>query len=193
METLKETKKMYSEILKTLNKYKEICIFDIEELERKSKLHIYGVQLKEEFGLNINLNHINSLEYNQFEDYKTISWYGNKYNRRISWSVNGKQPKNELLFTLGFSTGAYIFGDYMNHDYPTEFFQKFWLELKTYKPDYIDEANKYLYWKIENAKEAFNSFDEILNKYHALNIEDIKLRKIKKLKEDLAKLENIKL
>ena len=74
-------------------------------------------------------------------------------------------------------------------DYPTAFFQKFWLELKTYKPDYIDEANHCLYWKLENAKEMFNSFDDVLKKYYDLNREDVKQRRIEKMKADLAKLE----
>ena len=53
MEQLETTKKMYSEIMKPLHKYKGLCVFDIEELERKSKVHIYGIELKEKYGLNI--------------------------------------------------------------------------------------------------------------------------------------------
>lgn len=182
---LEESKKMYSEIMKTLKKYQEFCVFDINELERQSEIHIFGLELKEKYGLNINPGIIDSTDYNCF-GFKTIAWFGKEYRRTISWSVDGRQPKNELLFSLGFPTGPFIFGDINASD----FFQKFWLELKKFKPDYIDEKNHYLYWKIENAKDIFNSFDDILNKYNELNHEDIKQRRIKKMKEDLAKLEN---
>ena len=69
------------------------------------------------------------------------------------------------------------------------FFQKFWLELKSYKPDYIDEANHCLYWKLDNAKDAFNNYEAVLKKYHDLNKEDIKQRRIAKMKADLEQLE----
>jgi len=194
MKTLDETKKMYSEIMKTLKKYKGLCVFDIDELERKAKVHIYGIELKERYGLNIKPENINTIDYNSFGEFKKVGWFGEKYRRTISWSVDGRQPEDELLFTVSFPTGAFIFGDggIFNKDYPTEFFQKFWLELKTYKPDYIDEVNHGLYWKIENAKDAFNSFDDVLEKYNQLNNEDIKQRRIKKMKDDLAKLESSK-
>src|SRR3990167_358806 len=191
METVETTKKMYAEIMKTLNKYKSTCVFDIEELERKAKVHIYGIELKEKYGLNIEPKQVGSLDHNKFGEWKTICWFGEKYRRTISWSVDGRQPEDELLFTFHFPTGAYIFGygGMFDKDYPTEFFQKFWLELKTYKPDYIDEANHCLYWKLENAKEMFNSFDDVLKKYYELNREDVKQRRIEKMKADLAKLE----
>jgi hypothetical protein len=194
MKTLEETKKMYFEMMKALKKYKGLCVFDVDELERKSKIHIYGLELKEKYGLNIKPEKINAIDYNSFGEFKKVGWFGEKYRRTISWSVDGRQPNDELLFTVSFPTGAFIFGDgsMFNKDYPTDFFKKFWLELKTYKPDYIDEVNHGLYWKIENAKDAFNSFDDVLGKYHELNREDIKQRRIQKMKEDLAKLENAK-
>ena len=35
----------------------------------------------------------------------------------------------------------------------------------------------------------FNSFDDVLKKYYELNREDVKQRRIEKMKADLAKLE----
>jgi len=185
-------KEAYSEILDTLKKHRDVCIFDIDELERKAKIHLFGVQLKEEYGLDVEPKQVQSLDDVSFGDHKKIAWFGEKYRRTVSSSVDGRQPDDELLFTVGFSTGAYIFGvgEMFDKDYPIEFFQKFWMELKTYKPDYIDENNHYLYWNIKNAKDAFNSFDDILKKYYELNREDVKQRRIKKMKEDLLKLEN---
>jgi hypothetical protein len=194
MEIIETTKKMYAEIMKMLNKYKGTCVFDIQKLERESKLHIYGLELKEKYGLNIKPEQVNSLDYNEFDERKAIGWFGEKYSRTISWSVDGRQPEDELLFILSLRTGAYMFGytENVSKDYPTEFFKKFWLELKTYNPDYIDEVNKKLYWKIENAKEMFNSFDDVLKKYYELNKGDIKQRRIEKMKKELEELENTK-
>lgn len=69
-------------------------------------------------------------------------------------------------------------------EYPEEFFNQFWDELKSYKPDYEDNKSHILCWKLENAKEIFNSFDDILKKYYEMNKERIKKEKIKKLKEE---------
>ena len=42
---------------------------------------------------------------------------------------------------------------------------------------------------MDNAGKIFNDFKSILQKYNELNKEDFKQRQIKKLKEDLSKLE----
>lgn len=189
---INQEEKAYSEILKLMRKHKDILCFDLQSLEIKASFHLFGLELKNEYGLNIDPKEINSLDWNRFGEFKSIGRYGEKYRRTISWSVDGSQPEDEVLFTFSFPTGAYIFGDggLFDKDYPTVFFQKFWLELKTYKPDYIDEMNHALYWKLENAKEMFNSFDDILKKYYALNREDIKQRRIAKMEADLIKLKN---
>lgn len=192
MKTLEATKEMYSEIMGVLNKYKFVCTFDVNELERQSKVHIYAIELKEKYGLNIDPKRVESLDYNKFGSDKTICMFGEKYSRKISWSVDGRQPEDENLFILSFPTGAYIFSDGdTDRDYPTEFFQKFWLELKTYKPDYIDEMNHCLYWRLENAKEMFNSFENVLEKYNQLNKQNITQRRIERLKAELSKLETL--
>jgi len=190
---MEKVKKAYDEILKVLHKNRELCIFDVSDLERKAKIHLFGLKLKEIYGLDIDPKRVDSLDYQSFGE-KKIGLFGEKYMRTISWSVDGRQPEDEYLFTVSFPTGAYIFGDggTFNKDYPAEFFQKFWLELKSYKPDYIDEANHCLYWKLENAKEAFNNYESVLKKYHDLNREDIKQRRIEKMKKELEQLENSK-
>lgn len=179
-------KKAYSEILKTLKKYKDVCVFDIDDLERKSKFHLFGIELKEKYGLNIEPRHIQSLDWIKFGDYRTIGWFGEKYQRTISWSDDGEQPEDELLLRISFPTGAYIFGE----DYPTDIFQKFFLELKSFNPKYTDTTNKSMYFSMDNSKDIFNSFDSILRKYYEINREDFKQRKIEKMKKELAELEN---
>jgi len=185
MEKINEAKKAYSEILETLKKYKDICVIDIDDLERKSKYHLFGIELKEKYGLNINPKNIRSLDWNSFGDHLSIGLWGEKYRRTISWSDDGKQPEDEILLEISFSTGAYIFGQ----DYPTELFQKFFLEIKSYKPKYLDSHNQSLYFSMDNAKDVFNNFDSILKKYREINKKDFKLREIKRMKEELGKLE----
>jgi hypothetical protein len=187
-----QIKKAYNEIFEMLNVYKDFCIFDIDDLKRKSECHLFGIELKEVYGLDIDPKNIDSLQWLNFGEYRHIGWWGTKYNRTISWPNDSKQPVDELLLEISFPTGPFIFafGGGFNQEYPQEFFQKFWNELKSYNPDYVDDHNNCLYWKIENANKIFNSFDNILERYYELNKEDNKQRKIKRMKEELSKLEN---
>lgn len=180
------TKKAYEEIFSVIGKHRDIVAFDYNELERKSKIHLFGIELKEKYGLNVEPGNIISLDWNRFGDYLSIGLFGEKYRRTISWSDDGKQPEDELMIHLSFGTGAYIFGD----DYPTELFQEFWQELQTYNPKYSDTTNKNLYFSLEGGAKIFNEFKGILNKYYELNNVDSKKRKIKKLQDELAKLSN---
>jgi hypothetical protein len=189
MMSLEMTKKAYKEILSVIKKHKDICIFDIEDLEGKAKLHLFGLELKETYGLNIIPETVYSFDWIDCGKYKKIGLFGEKYNRKISWSDNDNQPTDERILLIQFPTGAYIFGNYNNKDYPIEFFNKFWMELLSFNPDYTDSHNYCLYWKIENAKEIFNSFEDIQKKYYELNKEDMKQRKIEKMKAELARLE----
>lgn len=182
----KMTKKTYNKILKDIHKSCEFLVFDYKDLEFKSKCHLFGIELKEKYGLNLEPRDIRSLDYYRFGEYMAIGWFGEKYRRTISWSDDGKQPDGELLLSIGFSTGAFMFGS----DYPTELFKEFFQELKTYNPKYSDTVNKNLYFSMDNAGKIFNEFPEILKKYSEKNKEDFKLRKIKKMREELEKLES---
>lgn len=182
------TKKTYTEILEKINKFKDFIVFDYKDLEFKSKCHLFGIELEEKYGLKLEPRDIRSLDYNNFCEYRSIGWYGEKYRRTISWSDDGKQPEDELLLVFGFSTGAYIFGDRSDDDYPTEFFKEFFQELKAYNPKYTDTTNKNLYFSMENAGKIFNEFPEILKKYYEKNKEDLKLRKIKKMEDAIKNL-----
>lgn len=175
------TKKAYAEVLETMGKYKDIIVYDYNTLDRQSKNHLFGVELQEKYGLDINPLDIHSLDYICFGDHRSIGWWGEKYRRTISWSDDGKQPEDELLLCLGFSTGAYIFGD----DYPVELFQEFWQELKTYNFKYIDTTNKNLFFSMENAGKIFNEFPVILKRYSEINRGQAKERQIKKLQAEL--------
>lgn len=181
-----ESKKMYSEILFILDKYSNDCIYDIRALKQKSEYHLFGLKLKEFYGLDIDPKRINSIDYIRFGEYMSIGMWGEKHRRTISWSDDDRQPEDEMLLCIRFPTGPYVFGG----DYPEDLFQKFFNELKSYKPKYIDTSNKNLFYSMDNdnAKEIFNSFNDILKKYHDLNKEDFKQRKIKELEKQLDSL-----
>ena len=178
------TEKAYKEILKVLNKYKSEIVFNVNSLELEAKQHLFGVDLVEKYGFNLDPKSIYNLDWQRLNQHVHIGFFDGE-DRRITWSDDGRQPKNETLLCISYSTGAYIFGS----DYPTEFFQKFFLELKTYNPKYIDSANKSLYFSLDNAGKIYNAYDSIINRYHEENKEDLKQRKIKQMKDELSKLE----
>jgi hypothetical protein len=182
---MENTKKAYKEILKALNKYKKDIVFDVADLEHKAKNHLFGVELVEKYGFDLDPKRIHSTDWQELMDNMYIGFWDGKH-RIISWSDDGRQPKNEILLCLKYPTGAYIFGG----DYPTEFFQKFFLELKTYNPKYIDSHSSSLYFSLDNAGKIHNSYKGILKRYYDENEKDIKQRTIKKLEKDLAKLKN---
>jgi hypothetical protein len=181
---MENIKKAYEEILEVLNKHKDVVVFDVRDLEGKSKKHLFGIELKEKYGFNIDPKNINSLDWNTFGDYRKIGLFGEKHRRTISWEDNGKQPDDETLLYISFGTGAYIFGD----DYPTKIFYDFFQELKSYNPKYIDSVNKGLYFSLDNAGKIFNDFPEIFKKHSEINKADSKQRKIDKLQKELEDL-----
>jgi len=183
METLTQTRKVYESILKLAKKNKDLLNFDLSDLELKAKNHLFGLQLKETYGLEIDAKRINNIKYQELKNDVYLCFIDG-INTTISWSDNGEQPDGDYLIKFSYSTGAYIFGS----DYPTDFFQKFFLELKSYKPDYLDSANKSLYFKLTNAKEIFNNYDSIIKKYYELNKEDFKQREIIRMQQQLDKL-----
>ena len=151
--------KIYDEIFKLLNKYKDQIIFDIEDLQRKALNHLYGLELKEKHGLNIDPKDIHSLNYSRFGEYMSIGLWGDKYGRRVSWSDDDLQPEDEMLLQISFPTGAYIFGNnsaFSTKDYPVEFFNKFFNELKSYKPKYTDSHNHNLYNFLDQILQIYN-------------------------------------
>jgi len=179
----KETKKIYNSILKIARDNKDLLNFDFEALESKAKGHLFGLELKEVYGLEIDENKIFNTKYQQLKENVHLIFIDNKA-YTISWEDNGKKPIEEILIKFSYPTGAYIF----SRDYPTDLFKKFFLELKSFKPDYCDTVNHSLYFKLKNAKEVFNNYNSILKKYRELNKKDFNKREIIRLKEELDRL-----
>ena len=202
MENEKQLKRAYTEILDVCEKYanekylSDYAFEDVREMRDKAKNHLLLLSWYEKYGLDIKHDkRLYNYNYVKLDDYRHFSYFSDASaekekgsGRYISWEDDDKQPKDEWLFSFSFSSGAYIFGD----DYPTQLFEKFWHELKSFNPDYCDSHNHSMYFKLENAKKIYDSFQDIMKKYYELNREDAKTRKIEKLKEELSKLEDIK-
>ena len=183
MKTLEKAEKAYTEIFDLIKKHKDICNINIKDFELKKEHHLFGLKLKE-YGLNIDPLQVNSLDWVSLGEYINVSHWGNDTTRFISAPDDGIQPDNELLICISFPTGAYSLGG----SYPTELFNEFFLELKTYKPKYIDSANKSLYFSMDNAKDIFNKFSSIYLKYVKKYNDSYKLREIKRLEAEIVKL-----
>lgn len=182
--TLKEITKIYESILKIARKNKDVLNYDLYDLELKAKNHLFEIELKETYGLELGNRKINNIRYQELKDNVHLTFIDSETST-ISWEDEGRQPKGERLIKFSYSIGAFIFGG----DYPTIFFNKFFEELKSYNPDYIDTVNHSLYFKLENAKDIFNNYDTIIKKYYELNHEDAKQRKIKALESQIQELQ----
>lgn len=111
--------------------------------------------------------------------------YGGDTNRSISWEDDGKDPLGEFLLAVGFSTGAYFFGD----AYDTKFFKKFFSDLERYKPKFKDSHNYVLYFSKDEAGVLLQDYDNIISKYKKLYREEGDKRRVDVLREELRKLE----
>lgn len=181
---MEKTKKAYAEIFKAINKHKDIIVFDIDRLKLESNNHLFGLELKNKHGLNIKPEKISTEPWQELKSDVYLELFSDENSRTISWSDNGEQPKNEWLVIFKYSTGAYIFG----RDYPTDYFQKFWDELISYNPRYVDTHNCGLYFSLDNASKVFNEYDSILKRYYENNKLDRKQREIKRIEKQLKEL-----
>jgi hypothetical protein len=203
MTNQKAIKTAYQDILAVCEKYSNLNEIyhsfdfdDIKEMAEKAKNHLLVVEWQEKYG--IDLGHDARLfneEFMRINDHMSFCYFGDAAKdkaehrgRSITWSDDGRQPKNEWLLVIGFPTGPYIFGE--DYDEQRDLFQDFFDELKSYKPDFSDTHNHVLYWKLNNAKDIYKDFDKILQKYEDRNQDELKERRIAKLKKELEELEN---
>lgn len=167
----------------------------LSDIRLKAKNRVIRYEWEEKYGITLGSDcRLAEYDYCHIGEYDLISYFKDGYvshkegsGRSISWSEDDKQPVNEWVYSIGFSTGPYIFGD--DYEGQKQLFQDFFEELRTYKPDYEDLHNHCLYWKVENAKDILSQFKAILKKYHDKNREELKQRKIDKLKAELDSLE----
>lgn len=192
--------KAYEEILSVCEKYankdylSDSEFEDIRKMRDQAKNHLMIVDWQEKYGINIRHNiRLYEYSYAKVDEYRSFSYFKDAkaekmsgYGKYISWEDDNKHPKDEWLLVIAFPTGPYIFGS----DYLVDLFQEFWQELKTYNPKYCDSHNHYIYFSLEDSKEIFNNFPDILKKYYEKNKADAKNRKIKKMEEELEKLKS---
>lgn len=166
----------------------------LSEIRLKAKNRVIRYDWEEKYGVTLESDcRLAEYDYYQIGDYQLISYFKDGYEshragsgRSISWPEGDKQPIDEWVYSIGFSTGPFIFGG--DYEGQKQLFQDFFEELRTYKPDYEDLHNHCLYWRIENAKEMMSQFRPILKKFSVKNREELKARKINKLKTELESL-----
>lgn len=199
---LRRWKEAYEDILKVCNKYADTFagkyaseFWDIRRMATEAKDHLMLIEWYEKYGLKIDHSYKPySCNYFKVNDHITFSRFGDAAKdkaegsgRYISWPDDDRQPKNEWLLNIGFSTGAYIFGQ--DYDGQQQLFQDFFNELKGYNPDYSDSHNSSLYWKLENAKPIYEAFNGMIRKYRERNQSELKQREAEDLREKLQRLE----
>lgn len=113
-------------------------------------------------------------------------WFRILYSPQISWSDDGKQPENEWLYVMSFTTGAYMFGD----SYPEETFQAMFEELKEMGAKYCDTVNHSLYFPPEHTKEVVENYKQIYKKYANMVQSEVNKKRKQELIEELTRLES---
>lgn len=143
------------------------------------------IQKSMEFGLELSYNGPHHYYVKGgYDNWTRVLFISKDTDQPIGCSDDGKQPQDEWLYIMQFTTGAYIFGDY----YPVETFQQFFSELKGFEPKYCDSVNKALYFTTDKAKAAHEAFRPLFNKYKALVKDEMERNRIKELEKELAKL-----
>lgn len=174
----------YTEILNCLRKHEDLGIGELNKLISILDGRLFAAEIEEKHGLVVDHSKFLNRDYVNLTDRIGIFKYGEGTRRSVGWSDDDSQPGEEYLFTIQFNTGTYIFGE----DYPENIFRDFFLELKSYKPDFCDSHNHQLYWRLNNAKKINEDYASIFKKYCKINREDSKRRKIEQLQKEIEKL-----
>lgn len=183
----------YKDLLKVVKKHAEH--FDNDSITLTTgtvKGIVEALEVSERFG--IPLNGLQSGTWlrvkNVYDDWTALGLFGEKHGRTIAWSDNGKQPKDEWLYEIGFPCGAYTFGGdgLWSRNYSKKTFDAFFEELISYGPAFCDTANHCVYFREDVSKAVYDNFWTIFNKYKALVADDIKEQRKAELEAELAKL-----
>ena len=179
----------YKEALKLAKKHSNVFGNDGVPLEVASiESVIKTLEVCDRFGIEPKyLSFSNYIEVkNSYDNWTGIQFFSETEDHPIGCSDDGRQPKNEWLYVIRFTCGAYVFGD----SYPQKTFQAMFNELKAFGSAYCDSTNKALYFKEDVAKYVHENFWPIFNKYKALVAEEVKEKRKQSLLEELSKLEN---
>lgn len=181
------TKENYIALLKSLEQHKEL-LEDDTELPQLSNIKnkIFTRELIEDYGWDLPYYVTGNCRWFRLTDEIGAGVYGTKHGRVISWEDDGNQPEDEFLLCVSYPTGAYFFGK----DYDTKLFDEFFQELTTFKPKYRDSENHSMYFTKEVAGRFLDEYGDITQKYRDRYNSEAKKRKMEKLREELAKLED---
>jgi hypothetical protein len=179
----------YKAVLAIVKEYSAVFEEDrIVPTEGTINTVLHSLEVQERFGIPLKDLAYGGSSYpvaKAHDEWTRIGLFGSE---SIGYSDDGRQPDNEWLFRIQFTTGAYSFGTYDANVYPKETFNAFFEELKTYNPKFCDTANHALYFTEETAKAVYDDFWPIFNHYKALVADEMKAKRKAELEEELAKL-----
>jgi hypothetical protein len=184
MGTYDKTKRAYDEIFALMDKHKDDLVFRVDSFKDKAEHHLYGIELVEKYGFQINPKEIHDKVWQALSDHIYIGFMDGT-RRTISAPDDGRQPYNEQMLIIKFPSGAYV----LDASYPTIIFREFFNELKTFNPKYTDTRNSNLYFDLDNGAKVFNAFRSILDKHKTRARQYAAQEKIEMLKRELAELE----
>ena len=179
--SLKTTTEAYEKVFKVIEENLPLIDIDIEALQARVNSHKIRLELMEVYGLNISSD-IKNLTYENSSYLKNnvLLIETDGIRGRIYKEDNNRQSVGEKLIMICLRNSSGL-----SFNCHKRFFEK----LKTYNPDYISTVYDTLYFKLENAKEVFNAYDSIYQKYLALDAEDDRNRKITTIQENLKDLQ----
>lgn len=177
---------IYKVLLNVLDNHKPLLNESFySSMQTKILDEMFLLEIENLFQISIPVRERQKKDYFNFDDYRGIYLFGEKSRRSVSWSDDDRQPEDEWLYMIGFSTGAYS----LNHEYPEKTFQEFFNELKRFNPKYIDTVNRNLYFHPENASFVHEVFPTLIKRYRDMAEEEIKQKKIEELQRELKELE----
>ena len=182
-----KTKANYIALLRDIEKHKELIAEDRDlRCLGTIKDKVFTRELIEDCGWNLPAHVPGNENWFRISNNLTAGTFGGDTKRSITWEDEAKDPNNEFLLCVSFSTGPYFFGE----DYDVKFFKAFFQELETYGPSFKDSRNKSLYFTKEKAGLFLQNYDEIVKKHRELYRSTANERKAKNLREELQKLED---
>ena len=189
----------YNKIIDICNKYVEVWESywsDNPKNYMKNILTIANNQKKilernKEYWLSIPCSVTINNSYFRIDSERSIMYYKNAQEEKnkwwwkyISWSDDGRQPKNEWLYVISFSTWWY----FLNAWYAIDTFKKLFDEIKTFNPKYLDSNNNTLYFTLNDAWKIDKDFNKIVLKYKKEAEIEIKNKAIIQLEQQLKEL-----
>lgn len=177
-----DCRKAYKEMLDVFEKHSEALVGDSYlDVSDRLKMLLNWEDVFDKFGFSVHRSKLYSHEYAEISQYERLSFYSKENKRQLSWPDDGNQPEKEWLYSVQFSSGAYIFSS----DYPTKTFNKFFDELKSFKPKYADTVNHCLYFDETNAIDVHNNLKALFDKYKDEVADEVNQLKIDELNRQI--------